>query len=489
MPGLDFGLDLDDMDEAELEEHFLAQVEPPSDYQRARIREYTASIANKFQEFSKPELSIDDETEIKEWIFDTFDTERANALLKLLHDRNTLTSTSTYREMVRLRGMISIFRHTLSGAAYGYTEEPPVLLADDRLRRMHITWSRNVDDQEMTVKEYREEQAIAYKATAAAKTDKLAKAVATEARRIDRVRDIEGGYVHADEDNRHAPCPQNWANQTSPARLTELTETLFSTPMDVDSDDGGPPMPEFAMDYTDIAERLSDTSDPQMVELVTLLKEVLSKAPEHEYDTISYQQFLGQFEQDLDDKCCDADQFIDGLGWLPGNCDCCAKHRPCSAVRHPPHERLYSWMIEGIVLKATSAWPKPTCLDWLAKYDLLAPSRSQQEFDELCQAGVWGADSALWPDSHEAEIATRAKTMKNIGQLLETEVHDLLKCVICGTEAYHTRYPDATDWDDWGERLRSIGRAAAPATDPVLAITAAELTAQLPEEPSFAQQA
>ena len=95
-----------------------------------------------------------------------------------------------------------------------------------------------------------------------------------------------------------------------------------------------------------------------MVELVTLLKEVLSKAPEHEYDTISYQQFLGQFEQDLDDKCCDADQFIDGLGWLPGNCDCCAKHRPCSAVRHPPHERLYSWMIEGIVLKATSAWPK-----------------------------------------------------------------------------------------------------------------------------------
>ena len=79
--------------------------------------------------------------------------------------------------------------------------------------------------------------------------------------------------------------------------------------------------------------------------------------------------------------------------------------------------------------------------------------------------------------------------MKNIGQLLETEVHDLLKCVICGTEAYHTRYPDATDWDDWGERLRSIGRAAAPATDPVLAITAAELTAQLPEEPSFAQQA
>jgi hypothetical protein len=37
--------------------------------------------------------------------------------------------------------------------------------------------------------------------------------------------------------------------------------------------------------------------------------------------------------------------------------------------------------------------------------------------------------------------------------------------------------------------LQSIGRAAAPAIDPVLAITAAELTTQLPEEPSFAQQA
>jgi hypothetical protein len=36
---------------------------------------------------------------------------------------------------------------------------------------------------------------------------------------------------------------------------------------------------------------------------------------------------------------------------------------------------------------------------------------------------------------------------------------------------------------------RHFYRAAAPATDPVLAITAAELTAQLPEEPPFAQHA
>ena len=232
MPGLDFGLELGDLSEEELVEHYRSLQRRPTALQRTLIREYTDAVASKFKQFSKAELSVEDSDSMEEWIFDTFDIERANALLKLLHDRNTNTSTATYREMVRLRSMVSAFSHTLSGAAYGYTNEPPVLRADARLRATHITWCRNVDDLEPTAEQWKTEQAEYYRRN----TEKRTEFLASKQVELARVRDCEGGYVHTDVEQRHAPCPYDWSDPScSNERLRELVNALFT-----DSHDGAP---------------------------------------------------------------------------------------------------------------------------------------------------------------------------------------------------------------------------------------------------------
>ena len=45
-------------------------------------------------------------------------------------------------------------------------------------------------------------------------------------------------------------------------------------------------------------------------------------------------------------------------------------------------------MLTGLALKHTISWPKSTVLDWISKYDLLAPQRSKEEFKVMCDAGV-----------------------------------------------------------------------------------------------------
>ena len=144
------------------------------------------------------------------------------------------------------------------------------------------------------------------------------------------------------------------------------------------------------------------------------------------------------------------------------------------------------WMLAGLALKHLIKWSKPTVLDWISKYDLLAPQRSKDEFKIMCDCGVWGPDQTLWPKEHTALVATRptAPDTPSFSSLSEAEAHKLLRCMLTAQEQYHARYPDATDWSDWGERLAAVGISLDGGGGG--GATAEDDLSTLPEEPTFA---
>ena len=507
MPGLDFGEDVEDLELEDLKKHYhdkLAQV-GASGFIRARLREGIQAFVTKFEEFSKPELSASDD-DIKEWLFDTFDIERATALLKILHDRTTLTSTSTYREMVRLRSMVSAFSHTPSGAAYGYTHLPPVMLDCPRLLRVHITWVRNVDDMEDTYDEYRIKQADALEADAARRSTFVANKARDEAARVSRVRCCEGGYVHTDRDGASKRCPQDWANAGGWDRVGVLVEKLFTERGGTeDDDDGAEAMeldgcPEYELEYSAIAAAFEDGEDATVVELVDMLQDAFEKqslfVDTSKYDIVTYDDWFADFvDDDQAETTIDPAAFLASLPqrrYRPRPCKICKdKGRPCHSELHPADQRLRIWMLAGLALKHTIKWPKPTVLDWISKYDLLAPQRSKEEFTVMCESGVWGTDPVLWPKQHRALVAARPSGAPTFSNLSEAEAQALLRCMLTAQERYHERYPTATDWDDWGERLAAVGiipESVGSASAGVGGAVAIDLST-LAEEPTFAQLA
>ena len=146
-------------------------------------------------------------------------------------------------------------------------------------------------------------------------------------------------------------------------------------------------------------------------------------------------------------------------------------------------------MLAGLALKHLIKWSKPTVLDWISKYDLLAPQRSKDEFKMMCDCGVWGPDQTLWPKEHTALVATRptAPDTPSFSSLSEAEAHKLLRCMLTAQEQYHARYPDAMDWSDWGERLAAVGISLDGGGGG--GATAEVDLSTLPEEPTFAQMA
>ena len=69
--------------------------------------------------------------------------------------------------------------------------------------------------------------------------------------------------------------------------------------------------------------------------------------------------------------------------------------------------------------------------------------------------------------------------------LSEAEAHKLLRCMLTAQEQYHARYPDATDWSDWGERLAAVGISLDGGGGGGGATAEVDLST-LPEEPTFA---
>ena len=59
--------------------------------------------------------------------------------------------------------------------------------------------------------------------------------------------------------------------------------------------------------------------------------------------------------------------------------------------------------------------------------------------------------------------------------------------MLTAQEQYHARYPDATDWSDWGERLAAVGISLDGGGGG--GATAEVDLSTLPEEPTFAQMA
>ena len=484
-PGLDFGADDDPgLDFEQLTALYTSRVEPPTEHQRHRVRCYLGAIAQKFEEFAGGQLQEDTE-ELKELLFDTFDIERGNAVLKILHDRNTLTASSTYREFLRLFTMAAAFPESPSGAAYGYGDLPPVLRKSARLRRLHIRWVRTVEDLEPSSRQWRLEQAESYQAVTEARTASVLRTRAERVRRDARIRDRDGGYVHRDVERRDAPCPRDFLGRE---RLDGLLDALYDSERfggmggdDSDSDDD-----EAMLSYTEVAERLEAEGDAEMLDLTAILKDIFAKQvqfADDTYEVISFDDWFGELEDDLADKHIDQATLAASLEPLPEPCDECQAGRSCRWRKLPAHERLELDMIDKITLKHTTGWSAPTVADWILKRDLLAAERTAAEFRCLRAAGVWGTDEGEWPEEPTTRIAARPESAPSFSALKEPQLHELLRCVLRGEQEYRRTCPAAEDAASWARRLAEVGSADAETEG------GDARPAELPEEPSYGQLA
>jgi hypothetical protein len=250
------------------------------------------------------------------------------------------------------------------------------------------------------------------------------------------------------------------------------------------------------LEYSAIAATLGNGEDTVAVELVDMLKDAFEKqalfVDQSQYDMLTYDEWFADFTDDDDGNTIDLESFLASLPqrrFRPRRCKICKeKGRPCHTQLHPANQRLREWMLMGLALKHTISWPKSTVLDWISKYDLLAPQRSKEEFKVMCDAGVWGVDPVLWPKEHTALAAARPEGSPTFSNLSEGGAHALLRCMLAAQERYHEQYPDATDWDDWGERLDAVVIRPSGAAGGAASATHIDLSA-LPEEPTFAQYA